>query len=241
MHDAWAGTLYWLKATASPLVWNGSLDHFLDIVEVAVAGIDGGGLDDLLGLTLIGRHKVTKQWLTWSHAWGQLDVWERRKDIVSALDGFVAEGTLTKCDNPTQDLIELADILERVKDAGLFPEEYAIGLDPAGIAAIVDELSGRGFTEKQMLAISQGFRLSGAVWGAERKLKDGTMIHAAQALMTWCVGNAKAEQRGNAVIITKQIAGKAKIDPLIALFNAVMLMARNPEAAASFDASAMIG
>ncbi len=241
LHDAWAGALYWLKATASPLIWDGSLDHFLEIIEVAVAGIDGGGLDDLLGLTLIGRHRVTKQWLTWSHAWGQLDVWERRKDIVSALDGFVAEGTLTKCDNPTQDLIELADILERVKDAGLFPEEYAIGLDPAGIAAIVDELSGRGFTEKQMLAISQGFRLSGAVWGAERKLKDGTMIHADQALMTWCVGNAKAEQRGNAVIITKQIAGKAKIDPLIALFNAVMLMARNPEAAASFDASAMIG
>lgn len=240
LHDAWAGALYWLKATASPLVWDGSLEQFLEIVEVAVGGIDGGGLDDLLGLTLIGRHRVTKQWLTWSHAWGQLDVWERRKDIVSALDGFVAEGTLTKCDNPTQDLIELADILERVKDAGLFPEEYAIGLDPAGIAAIVDELSGRGFTEKQMLAISQGFRLSGAVWGAERKLKDGTMIHAAQALMTWCVGNAKAEQRGNAVIITKQIAGKAKIDPLIALFNAVMLMARNPEAAASFDISSMI-
>jgi phage terminase large subunit-like protein len=240
MHDAWAGALYWLKATASPLIWDGTLDHFLEIVEVAVAGIDGGGLDDLLGLTLIGRHKVTKQWLTWSHAWGQLDVWERRKDIVSALDGFVAEGTVTKCDNPTQDLIELADILERVKDAGLFPEEYAIGLDPAGIAAIVDELSGRGFTEKQMLAISQGFRLSSAVWGAERKLKDGTMIHAAQALMTWCVGNAKAEQRGNAVIITKQIAGKAKIDPLIALFNGVMLMSRNPEAAASFDIASMI-
>jgi phage terminase large subunit-like protein len=231
LHDAWAGALYWLKATASPLVWDGSLDQFLRIVEVAVAGIDGGGLDDLLGLTLIGRHKVTKQWLTWSHAWGQLDVWERRKDIVSALDGFVAEGTVTKCNDPTQDIIELADILERVKDAGLFPEEYAIGLDPAGIAAIVDELSGRGFTEKQMLSISQGFRLSGAVWGAERKLKDGTLIHAAQALMTWCVGNAKAEQRGNAVIITKQVAGKAKIDPLIALFNGVMLMSRNPEAA----------
>ncbi|WP_267386527.1 terminase TerL endonuclease subunit [Sphingomonas sp. GC_Shp_3] len=229
-HDAWVGALYWEASTAAPMVWDGTFEQFLAIVEVVVAGIDGGGLDDLLGLTLIGRHRVTKQWLSWSHAWAQEDVFERRKDIVSKLRDFIAEGTLTRCTAPTQDLIELADILVQVQAEGLFPDEYAIGLDPAGIAALVDELAGRGFTEKQMLAISQGFRLSSAVWGAERKLKDGTLLHAAQALMSWCAGNAKAEQRGNAVLITKQVAGKAKIDPLIALFNAVMLMSRNPAA-----------
>lgn len=230
-HDAWIGAVYWVAATAPLELWDGSFEQFLDLIEVAVAGIDGGGLDDLLGLGLLGRLRADPRiWLLYCRAWAQLDVFERRKDIVSNLNDFIAEGTLTKCESPTQDIVELADILERVKLRGLFPEQAAIGLDPAGVAAIIDELAGRSFTAEQMVAIPQGFRLSGAVWGSERKLKDGTFLHAGQRLMAWCAGNAKAEPRGNAVLITKQISGKAKIDPLIASFNAVVLMTRNPEA-----------
>jgi len=49
--------------------------------------------------------------------------------------------------------------------------------------------------------------------------------------MAWCVGNARIENRANSILITKQASGSSKIDPLMAMLNAVTLMALNPPAA----------
>ena len=226
-HDAWAGSTYWLKATEPVL----TLDELIERSEVAVVGIDGGGLDDLLGFAVLGRCRETKRWLLWNKAWCHPDAIERRKSNESKLQDLIAAGELVLCTDATQDIREAADIVERLNDEGLLPDEAAVGCDPAGVTALIDEMAERRITDKQVVGVPQGYRLSAAIWGMERKLKDGTLVHCGQALMTWCVGNAKAEQRGNAVLITKQAAGKAKIDPLMASFNAFQLMARNPQGA----------
>ena len=224
--DRWAGADFW-EAASEPAL---DLDALIAASDVVTAGIDGGGLDDLLGLAVIGRHRETKRWLHWGRAWAQPGVLEKRKEIAPRLRDFAADGDLVICEDPTQDIAELADIVERLWRAGLLPGKQGVGLDPYGIAALVDELAGRGIPDEVLVAVRQGAALSPAVWGLERKLQDGTFRHAGQRLMAWCVGNARVEQRGNAVLITKQTAGKAKIDPLIAAFDAAMLMARNPEA-----------
>lgn len=104
----------------------------------------------------------------------------------------------------------------------------------AGLGGITEALSEAEIPEEKVIGISQGWKMTGAIKTAERKLAEGVMVHGAQPLMAWCVGNARVEPRGNAIIITKQASGTAKIDPLLAAFNAVTLMALNPASEKSF-------
>jgi phage terminase large subunit-like protein len=226
--NTWIGARFWPGAFEEGL----TLHTLIERSEVAVVGIDGGGLDDLLGLAVIGRDRETKRWLGWFQAWCHAEVLETRKEIAPTLLDFEQSGDLwvIRDDDPTGDIVGVADVVEQLLDAGLLPEAAAIGLDPQGVSAIVDELTGRGVSNEQMVAVGQGFRLSHAIWGMERKLKDGTMRHGGQPMMTWVLGNAKTEQRGSAVLMTKETAGKAKIDPLVAGLNAFSLMTRNPTA-----------
>ncbi|HEX9768419.1 MAG TPA: terminase large subunit [Kiloniellales bacterium] len=229
----WRGADYWQQAADESL----TLDELLERSEVATVGIDGGGLDDLLGLAVLGRCKTTQDWLLWTRAWAHPDVIERRGNIAQRLRDFEADGDLVLCQRPTQDVEEVAAIVARVAEAGLLPERHGVGLDPVGVAAIVDALDACGLGSEEnkgpLCAVPQGYRLNSAVLGIERKLKDGTLWHGGQALMRWCVGNAKTELRGSAVMITKQAAGRAKIDPLIAAMNAFVLMSRAPAATKS--------
>ncbi len=226
LSDRWAGADYWQDAGDKTL----TLDALLARAEVAVVGIDGGGLDDLLGLAVLGRCRETRAWLHWGRAWAHPVVLKRRQSEAPKLRDFAVAGDLRLVDRMGDDIAEVVEIVCAVRDAGLLPEKHGIGLDPAGIGAILDALTEAGIEGEQVAAVSQGWRLGGAIKTAERKLAEGAFVHAGQALMAWSVGNAKVEPRGNSILITKQASGTAKIDPLMALFNAVHLMSLQPAA-----------
>lgn len=223
--DRWAGAAYWLGAERSGL----TLDEIIERSEVCVVGIDGGGLDDLMAISVIGRERHTRTWLHWARAWAHPDVFERRKEIVSKLRDFERDGDLVVCSETDQDVIEITDICERLLLAGKLPERAGIGLDAYGVASLLDALADRGMAGDLTMAVGQGWKLQSAITTLPRKLKDRTMQHCGQRLMAWAVGNAKMELRGSNYVVTKQASGASKIDPLMATFNAAMLMFLNPE------------
>lgn len=220
--DRWAGSEFWEDQAKAPGL---TLQELMERSEVVDVGVDGGGLDDLLGLAVIGRERETRKWLLWTHAWAHPSVFERRKEIAPRLHDFARDGDLTLSGRMGDDVAEVAEICELIESRGLLDK---IGCDPAGLGGITDALHEAGIPPEKMIGISQGWKLHGAILTAERKLAEGVLVHSGQPLMAWCVGNAKVEPRGNAVMITKQAAGTGKIDPLMATFNAVTLMSMNP-------------
>jgi len=224
----WAGADFWEAAVGEV-----TLESILEKSEVVVVGIDGGGLDDLLGLAVLGRDSVNGNWLLWTRAWCNPIALERRKSEAARYRDFAKDGDLVIVKEIGQDIQEAGDIVRQCETSGLLDR---IGVDQAGIGAIVDEIEqgdedGKGAIEHdRIVGIPQGWRLNGAIKTLERKVAEKTLVHGGQALMNWCVGNARVEPRGNAISITKQASGTGKIDPLMATFNCIALMAMNPEA-----------
>jgi len=216
----WAGADFWEEAAGKV-----TLDLILERSEVVVIGIDGGGLDDLLGLAVIGRDAETGGWYLFTRAWCNPIALERRKSEAARYRDFQKDGDLIIVEEIGQDVQQVGDIVMQCENAGLLDR---IGVDPVGIGDIVDEVQARGIEHDRVVGIPQGWRLSGAIKTLERRVAEKTVTHGGQPLMTWCVGNARVEPKGNAILITKQASGTGKIDPLMATFNAVALMALNP-------------
>jgi phage terminase large subunit-like protein len=229
--NGWAGAEFWQQQADASI----TLDTLIARSDVVTVGIDGGGNDDLYGFTALGREAGTGHLLSWSSAWALPIVLERRKDIASRLRDFQARGELhivSKIEDACDAVVALIQRIDTAGKLGTLDEgkKKAIGVDAACIKQTLDALNAADYADDQIVAVPQNWRLGSAIKSTELYLSSGALSHADQTLLDWCVGNAKVEPKGNAVLITKQASGSAKIDPLMSHFNAVDLMSRNPAA-----------
>ncbi len=240
--NRWAGAEFWEKAGRAF-----TLDELIEKSEVITMGGDGGGLDDLLGCAVIGRlptpkyiytddhnirHEV-KQWWVWVKAWCHPIALERRKQDEPRYRDFEKDGDLVIVQNVGDDVAEFADIAKLIYDSGKLDR---IGLDPAGADDIVIALESIGIPkDTHITGVSQGWKLGGYQKVCERKIASGDLLHANQPLMAWCVGNARVKLSGSGVLMSKSESGNGKIDPVIAMLNAVALMSQNPAPPRSAD------
>lgn len=263
--DGWAGAIVWKRGAENGLSSREWLEEILKRCDVVTVGLDGGGLDDLLGVGVIGRERGTNHWLGWAHGLlSTVGAWRRKANAEDYLR-FKKEGELTifrfghveeevvdddpvmaelladvpPCDlDPNAlppDIRFVVDLVARINDMGLLAQ---VGVDAAGIGAIVDALAGIGITQdaERLDAVRQGIALMGAIKTIERKLADGSFRHGAQDLLGWCVGNLIIVPTSTAMRVGRDEAGFGKVDPLMALFNAAHLMSLNPEAVSKVSA-----
>lgn len=88
--DGWVGAMLWPNGAVPGL----TLDDILARSEVVTIGLDSGGLDDLIGVALIGREKGTKRWLAWTHGLvSVIGVVRRKTNAVNYLE-FVKDEDL---------------------------------------------------------------------------------------------------------------------------------------------------
>jgi len=223
--DGCAGANYWTRGTEPGL----TLDAVIERSEAVVVGIDGGGLDDLLGIAVRGREKDTKTHLCWTHALISPEGLDRRKANAQVYAQFSNDGDLTVVEELPDDISYVIDIVEQVKAT---KKLAGVGVDAIGIGGIVDSLARIGVTQENNLlaGVRQGISLMGAIKSVERKLVDGSFKHNGSALMAWCAGNARIVPTPTGMRIARDDSGFGKIDPLMALFNSEALMALNPMA-----------
>lgn len=149
--DRWVGADYWEAAGKLKRV---TIDYLIRNCEVVVGGVDGGGLDDLLGAAMIGREKflsrivipehyneeggvvperiiMAKRWVCWMHAWLHDSVLRRRKDIESKLRDLM-KSNATLVEYAGRDAEQMAAQFKRVDEAGIL---FQIGLTRRALVA----------------------------------------------------------------------------------------------------------
>jgi phage terminase large subunit-like protein len=224
--DAWGGAECWIRGKSDGL----SFESITRDATRLVIGIDGGGLDDLLAVTVLGE--TNGVWHSATRAFIYPVVLKRRLQISSLLQDFAASGDLVIMDEADG----LNTVVETIAGATKHRWDVVVAMDPSGVAMEISEaLQNIGIPQENIVAVRQGWGLRAGYQALERRLRAGTLLHANQAVMDWCVSNAMTDTNG---LITKKASGHAKIDCLVALATAAVAMMEQP---AAIDVEFMIG
>lgn len=266
--DGWAGVIVWPRGVETGL----TLDGLLARSDAVTIGLDGGGLDDLLGVAVIGREKGANRWLAWGcglvSTIGLLrrranankylefvkagDLWvyrfdfepteEERQALLDPDFGPIYQQLIADALPPAAsdndlppDIRFVIDLVLRVQALGLLAQ---VGVDAAGIGAIVDALATIGVTQdaETLDAVRQGITLMGAIKTIERKLADRSFRHCGQLILAWSAGNLRIVPTPTAMRVGRDESGFGKVDPIMAVFNAAHLMGLNPESSGQIPA-----
>lgn len=226
--DRWRGADDW-EGAAEPGI---TFESLLARSEVVTFGFDAGGSGDLFGVAVMGRERETGRILLWNEALCTERAMTIRPENAAQLADLKALGQLRVF--PDAEAARLpahaAALVKRAWEEGLMPAVQAVGVDTHQQAALFGAFREAGLPTDLLAIVHQGWKLSAAIWWVEKQLLAGAFAHAGLTLMDWAVSNAKAEEVGKNVYIVKKSAA-AKIDPLVATFNAGAIMERNPEAA----------
>lgn len=146
--DGWAGAVVWPRGIEVGL----TLDEILKRCEVITIGLDGGGLDDLLGVAIIGRERGTGRWLCWAHGLISTIGVIRRKANAEEYRKFKKAGELTvfrflsedgaALDDDEADHPELADLFEDAVEAEPGPD--VLPPDIQYVVDLVERVQGLG-------------------------------------------------------------------------------------------------
>src|SRR5699024_3337513 len=139
----WLGADYWEQQGIEL-----TLEELIERSEVITVGGDGGGLDDLLGMAVIGREKDTRKWLLWNRAWCHDKVSELRKQIAEQLRDYEKDGDLRIIEQSGVDCEEFGKICAQVDKSGKLDR---IGLDPLMVGGLIDGIIEAGVDEEKIV------------------------------------------------------------------------------------------
>lgn len=215
--NGWAGAEFWEQAETEI-----TLQDIAEKSEAVVMAIDGGGLDDLIGICIAGRLKGENNWLMWHsatctnsalHKNGTFEIYQK----------FIKQNEL----NAFETIEGCFDYISSLVDFFIQKKKLVwVGFDPNGAIVIANHLKQTtDIIDSQIMGIFQGNLLSSAIKSIEHMLALGMIQVNRTDLMRWQIKNIRMSGR----YFFEKTEKAAKIDSAVAMAIAGTMINANPK------------